>query len=123
MKLPVARKTVAIALSAFAAALLPASVQAQEPPCPFDESRSGLCGHYHSQISPASAFVDTVAKRGSWGSPSRQPVILDVRSTSEYKAGHPEHAINVPYPYIYQYCDASGRSPDGACVKAAGPLR
>ena len=28
---------------------------AQEPPCPFYENRSGLCGYYHSEISPARA--------------------------------------------------------------------
>lgn len=115
------RMLVSLALPA-AAALSSQAVQAQEPPCGFYENRSGLCGYYHSEVSPARAFVDTVATRGKWGQPSRQPVILDVRSTSEYKAGHPEHAINVPYPYIYQYCDAAGRSPDGACIRGVGTL-
>jgi len=95
---------------------------AQEPPCPLNESRSGLCGYYHSQISPAEAFVDTVVKRGKWSNPQRRPVILDVRSLAEYKAGHPEHAANVPYPYIQQTCDSQGRSPDGACVRALSSL-
>lgn len=97
-------------------ALASTSTLAQEPPCPFYENRSGLCGYYHSEISPAAAFVDTVVKRGHWSNPQLRPVILDVRSTPEYKAGHPEHAFNVPYPYIYQYCDAKGRAPDGACL-------
>ena len=88
----------------------------EEPPCPFYENRSGLCGYYHSEISPAEAFVDTVVKRGNWSKPSERPVIIDVRSTPEYKAGHPEHAYNVPSPYIYQYCDEQGRRPDGACI-------
>lgn len=96
-------------------ALLPAAAWAQEPPCPYYENRSGLCGYYAAEISPAAAFVDTVVKRGNWSNPQLRPVILDVRSTPEYKAGHPEHSINVPYPYIYQYCDSKGRSPDGAC--------
>lgn len=103
-------------------AIFSTTVRAEEPPCPFYENRAGLCGYYHSEISPARAFVDTVGTRGKWGSPSQQPVILDVRSTSEYKAGHPEHAYNVPYPYIFQYCDATGRSPDGACKKGIGTL-
>lgn len=93
---------------------------ADEPPCPFYENRSGLCGYYHSEISPAAAFVDTVVKRGNWSNPQLRPVILDVRSTSEYKAGHPEHSYNAPYPYIYQYCDSRGRSVDGACLKQIG---
>ena len=110
------RIRISVAIPALVAAAFSAAAQAQEPPCPFNENRSGLCGYYHSEISPAQAFVDTVAKRGKWGSPSKQPVILDVRSTPEYKAGHPEHAYNVPYPYIYQACDSAGRSPDGACA-------
>jgi rhodanese-related sulfurtransferase len=98
------------------------AAQAEEPPCPFYENRSGLCGYYHSEISPAEAFVDTVVKRGSWTRPSLRPVILDVRSTPEYKAGHPEYSYNAPFPYIYQYCDAQGRSPDGACIKKTGEI-
>lgn len=103
-------------------ALYPSAAQAQEPACPYYENRSGLCGYYHSEISPARAFVETIATRGQWTDPSQRPVIIDVRSTSEYKAGHPQGALNVPYPYIFQYCDVSGRSADGACVKAAGQL-
>ena len=94
------------------------SALADEPPCPFYENRSGLCGYYASEISPAQAFVDTVVKRGKWTNPSKRPVILDVRSTPEYREGHPEHALNVPYPYIYQECDDKGRTPDGACIKS-----
>ena len=89
-------------------------------PCPYNESRSGLCGYYASEISSARAFVDTVVKRGKWSNPQLQPVIIDVRSTAEYKAGHPEHSYNVPYPYIHQYCKSGGRTEDGAC--AAGAL-
>lgn len=103
-------------------ALSPTSALAQEPPCPFYENRAGLCGYYESEISPARAFVDTVVKRGNWGNPQSRPVILDVRSTPEYKAGHPEHAVNVPYPFIYQACDATGRAPDGACLKSSSQI-
>lgn len=111
----------ALVLPALGALFTP-SAQADEPPCPFYENRSGLCGYYHSEISPAEAFVDTVVKRGKWSDPQLRPVILDVRSTPEYKEGHPEHAVNVPYPYIYQYCDSQGRSPDGACIKKTGEI-
>ncbi|MCU0835474.1 MAG: rhodanese-like domain-containing protein [Chromatiaceae bacterium] len=95
---------------------LPSTALGEEPPCPFYENRSGLCGYYHSEISPAEAFLNTVVKRGRWSRPSLRAVILDVRSTPEYKAGHPEHSLNVPYPYIYQYCE-DDRLPDGACKK------
>jgi rhodanese-related sulfurtransferase len=117
---PVKSAVFAIVLPAVTAAVFPASAQAEEPPCPYFENRSGLCGYYHSEISPARAYLDTVVKHGhhgKWHGHSPHPVILDVRSTPEYKAGHPERAYNVPYPYIYQYCDASGRAPDGACAK------
>lgn len=102
--------------------LFAAPALAEEPPCPFYENRSGLCGYYHSEISPAEAFVHTVVKRGNWSNPQLRPVILDVRSTPEYKAGHPQHAINVPYPYIYQQCDATGRHPDGACKRSIAQI-
>lgn len=98
------------------------SALAEEPACPFYENRSGLCGYYASEISPAEAFVDTVVKRGKWTKPSLRPVILDVRSTPEYRAGYPEHALNAPYPYIYQACDAQGRAPDGACLKSVSQV-
>jgi len=110
------------------AALLSSAANAANPGgtnC-FYESQYGVnnpaCGNYKSEISPARAFADTVATRGQWGSPSKQPVIIDVRSTPEYRAGHPEYAYNVPYPYIYQTCNPVGapgsaddRQPDGAC--------
>jgi rhodanese-related sulfurtransferase len=105
-----------------ASVFLPMHSAAEEPPCPFYESRSGLCGYYHSQISPAEAFVHTVVKRGSWSNPQRRPVILDVRSLAEYEAGHPEHAVNVPYPYIQQTCDSQGRTSDGACLRSVGTV-
>lgn len=100
------------------AAVFATTVYAEEPPCPFDESRSGLCGYYKSQISPAEAFVNAVLKQGRWSKPSERSVILDVRSTPEYKAGHPEGAYNVPYPFVYQPCET--RHPDGACKTGAG---
>lgn len=121
----------ALALPVLGALFSTTAQAADEPPCPFYENRSGLCGYYHSEISPAKAFVDTVAKRGSWSNPSERPLILDVRSTPEYKAGHPQHAVNVPWPFIYSECNDVGpdgkvtsadglvendRSPDGACI-------
>ncbi|MCG5492939.1 rhodanese-like domain-containing protein [Ectothiorhodospira variabilis] len=90
--------------------------KAEEPPCPFDESRSGLCGYYHSQISPSEAYIKAVLPQGRWSNPLQRPVILDVRSIPEYKAGHPEGAYNVPYPFIYQTCEI--RHPDGACASS-----
>jgi hypothetical protein len=73
-----------------------------DPQC-FYESRSGInveCGIYKSEISNTRAFLETVVNRGKWTRPSEGPVILDVRSIPEFKAGHPEHSYNAPYPYI-----------------------
>jgi rhodanese-related sulfurtransferase len=109
------------------AVIFPAAAWAEEDPEPYcindipNENRRGICGDYASEISPAEAFLDTVVKRGKWSRPSLKPVIIDVRSTPEYKAGHPEHAYNVPSPFIYQYCDEQGRRPDGACIKSVNP--
>lgn len=109
------RSTVPLmALVALGAVHTKAALAEEEPPCPFNESRSGLCGYYHSQSSPAEAFLDTVVNRGKWTDPSQRAVLLDVRSIPEYKAGHPEHSYNVPYPFIYQECET--RRPDGACI-------
>jgi rhodanese-related sulfurtransferase len=80
------------------------------------------CGIYKSEISNTRAFLETVVNRGKWTRPSEGPVILDVRSIPEFKAGHPEHSYNAPYPYIYQYCDERGRTPDGACVRRTGEI-
>lgn len=103
-------------------AAVPALAEDVEPQC-FYESRSGVnveCGVYAAEISNSRAFLETVVNPG-------QAVILDVRSTPEYRAGHPENSYNVPYPFIYQSCDDVGdvgpdddRRPDGACI-SGGP--
>ncbi len=99
----------------------------KNPPALLTKNRRGICGNYTSEISPAEAFLNTVVNRGKKG--ENRPVILDVRSTPEYKAGHPEYSYNAPYPYIYQYCNDVGdvgpeddRRPDGACINGGARL-
>jgi len=116
MNVPIKPLIVALAVPTLTA-MFSAGAQADEPQC-FFESRSGdsvECAIYHSEISNTRAFLETVVNRGKWMRPSKRAVIIDVRSTPEYKAGHPEHAYNVPYPFIYQECTAAGRTVDGAC--------
>ncbi len=140
MSITIKPTILAIAIPAIGA-FFSASAHADEPSC-FYESRSGdtgniECATYHSEISNTRAFLETVVKRGKWTKPSLRPVILDVRSTPEYRAGHPEHSYNVPYPYIYQECKDVGpdgkvtsadgltendRTVDGACVSANSTL-
>lgn len=113
------RKPSLCTLSTFAlsltGAVFPPSLLAEE--CTSYSNRYLLCGRYEADASAAKAFADAVAIRGTWSNSSARPVIIDVRSIPEYKAGHPEGAYNVPYPFIFQYCQ-QGRLPDGACVDA-----
>lgn len=112
-------------------AIFSATAQADATTC-YYESQYGVtnpwCGNYKSETSPAKAYIDTVAKRdregksdrdGKGDKSSKHAVIIDVRSTPEYKAGHPEHAYNVPYPFIYRGC--TERYVDGACKTATIP--
>ena len=113
-------------------AIFSATAWAADPtPCfneSYNESQYGynnpVCGNYKAEASPAEAYIDTVARRDRDGKGDRHDrhekssghaVIIDVRSAPEYRAGHTEHAYNVPYPFIYATCGATGRWPDGAC--------
>jgi rhodanese-related sulfurtransferase len=108
-------KRLAIFAMAVPALTVFSTTSAQAVDC-FYESQYGIlnpvCGTYKSEISPAQAFLDTVVKR--WTNPELKPVLIDVRSTTEYKRGHPQNAYNVPYPFIFRHC-VSGEWPDGAC--------
>ena len=46
MRLSSKTRAVALAIPTLAAAMFSATAAAQEPPCPFYENRSGLCGYY-----------------------------------------------------------------------------
>lgn len=102
--------------------LLPSAAYADPEPQCFYESRSGIrveCGIYKGEVSTAKAYLDTIVLYGQFRkNPSERPVILDVRSIQEYKAGHPKNSYNAPYPYISQDCPS--RHPDGAC-NSSGP--
>lgn len=56
--------------------------------------------YYAADISAARAYVGTQL-------PVHQRMtIVDVRDATEYRAGHPEGARHLPYPRIYQACEA-----------------
>lgn len=54
-------------------------------------NRYDLPREYHSEISPAKAYLEMKTQKS---------VLIDVRRLREYAAGHPEKAFNVPYPHI-----------------------
>jgi len=97
-------------------------------------NRYNLPRNYESEISAAEAYSNTITDRDRWGKEHHQerhdhdgmndggrPVIVDVRSISEYAAGHPAKAFNIPYPFIYQDC--STRTADGACIGGGPRIR
>lgn len=56
--------------------------------------------YYAADISAARAYVGTQR-------PAHQRMtIIDVRDASEYRLGHPEGARHMPYPRVYQACQA-----------------
>ena len=72
--------------------------------------------YYAGEISAAKAYVDAVPANSWWRhDSSNKLVILDVRTTSEYKAGHPAGAYHLPYPRIYRACIDDLRTEDGEC--------
>ncbi len=105
---------------------LPGQLLAADTPLP--ANRYDLPRNYESEISAAEAYLNAIGLRSRWGkehgdrrdhdNDGRRPVIVDVRSISEYVAGHPEGAYNIPYPFINQDCTT--HAPDGACT-SAGP--
>lgn len=66
---------------------------------------------YHSEISAASAYLNTTdgdrherrkhRKRHDDDGGSTQAIILDVRTIEEYVGGHPPRAYSIPFPHIY----------------------
>lgn len=87
-----------------------------------DGNRYFLERYYTADISSAKAFLDAVVKRGKWSDASDPLVIVDVRDAIEYRTGHPEGALHVPYPRIYRQCQNNNRSEDGgSCTDGAIP--
>jgi rhodanese-related sulfurtransferase len=56
--------------------------------------------HYAADISAARAYVGTQRPL------QQRMTIVDVRDASEYRLGHPEGARHMPYPRVYQACEA-----------------
>jgi rhodanese-related sulfurtransferase len=70
-----------------------------------DGNRYGKPRSYHSEISAASAYLQTLNnsrhshsyrhKKGG------KALIIDVRTIEEYVGGHPPGAYSIPYPHVY----------------------
>ena len=64
---------------------------------------------YHSEISAASAYLNTTKtkkekrhhRRHRDDDNEQQAVIIDVRTIEEYVGGHPRRAYSIPFPHIY----------------------
>jgi len=111
-KLSVKSITLAVTLGTVAIPFAPASGQDGD----LGGNRYYLERHYAAEISAAKAYVDAVLGNDWWRHQSyNNLVILDVRTTSEYKAGHPEGAYHMPYPRIYRGCKGDLRTEDGEC--------
>jgi rhodanese-related sulfurtransferase len=60
-----------------------------------------LTRDYKSEISVSDAYLAMEHSKDYKNvSKGPKPVLIDVRAMSEYAAGHPEDAYNVPYPHI-----------------------
>ena len=62
---------------------------------------------YHSEISAASAYLNTIKKdrddhrKHRDDDDEHDAVIIDVRTVEEYVGGHPPRAYSIPFPHIY----------------------
>lgn len=67
---------------------------------------------YHSEISAASAYLNT---KGHGKYRSKKPakaIIIDVRTIEEYVGGHPPNAYSIPFPHIHNRSAASPEHPE-----------
>lgn len=66
---------------------------------------------YHSEISAASAYLNTTdgdkherrkhRKHRKHHDDEQQAVFIDVRTVEEYVGGHPRYSYSIPFPHIY----------------------
>jgi rhodanese-related sulfurtransferase len=78
-----------------------ATVSADEPATADGNRYYSLTRDYKSEISVSDAYLAMEHSKDYKNvSKGPKPVLIDVRTMSEYAAGHPEDAYNVPYPHI-----------------------
>lgn len=68
-----------------------------------DGNRYDRDRYYHKEISVSEAYLAMEHSKG-WDNRANRgqpkPVLIDVRTLTEYAAGHPEDAYNVPFPRL-----------------------
>lgn len=74
--------------------------------------------YYAGEISSARTFLEAVVKQGRWVDRSDPLTIVDVRDASEFRAGHPEGAVHIPFPRIYQTCNENPDDPSDTVVRS-----
>lgn len=78
--------------------------------------------NYHSEVSVSEAYVLTHFGKGNnlGGADTPNAVLVDVRSIPEYVDGHPDKALNVPYPRIHPTVDPTLSDEEKATLLVEG---
>lgn len=77
--------------------VVPLAVLAQDD----DGNRYDLDRHYRSEISAASAYLESTNQKYHHKHHHRRAIIIDVRTIEEHVGGHPPKAYSIPFPHIY----------------------
>ncbi|MFD0668745.1 rhodanese-like domain-containing protein [Ramlibacter sp. MAHUQ-53] len=106
-------KCVALAGAALCASLSVSAQDAVKPASgPLDGNRYMHERFYAADISAASAYLRS--QRTGAG----RLAIVDVRDATEYRNGHPAGARHIPYPRVFQECNANPKAPGDTVLRS-----
>src|SRR5574343_454006 len=108
-----ALKCIALASAALCASMSASAQDAPKPAAgPLDGNRYMHERHYAGDISATSTYL-----RSQRASADRL-MIVDVRDATEYRRGHPVGARHIPYPRVFQECNANPKAPDDQVLRS-----